>query len=91
MGYRPSSNRTDTTAREYSRIVPAPVDRPHKLRVIQAKGQNKQSSQKRSKDDVDATFYLYTDDFKRDWARNEITFKAVLYVEDKESGVKECV
>lgn len=91
MGNRLSTNRTNTTAREYSCIVPAPVNRPHKLRVIQANGQNKQSSQKRSKDDVDATFYLYTDDFKRGWARNEITLKAVIYVEDKESGGKECV
>ncbi|KAJ5999852.1 hypothetical protein N7481_000261 [Penicillium waksmanii] len=89
-----SSNYTNLEARqyeyEYCGTVRAPVDRPHNLRVVQAEGQNRQSDQKRSKDDIDATLYLFMDNFENGGVRNEISFKAVFYVKEKDPGVEKC-
>jgi hypothetical protein len=85
MGYRRFSKRTDNAARHGLEIVPAPVDRPHKVRIIQVDAENGQSrDKKRHKEDVDVTFYVHMNNFKRGRASNEITMKAVFVIEDRE-------
>lgn len=85
MGYRRFSKRTDNAARHGLEIVPAPVDRPHKVRIIQVDAENGQSrDKKRSKEDIDVTFFIHVNDFKRGRASIEITMKAVFVIEDRE-------